>query len=88
MGPSLGEARAVKGSSPDHNGQGLAVDVHGAPSRRPAQDDYFDFPRGDMFENQGKLNPADEYGLMGSTINEVALSYGFPVEFFLDVLTR
>lgn len=52
------------------------------------QDEYFDLPSSDMFHKERKLNPADEFGLMDTTINEAVLDYGFPLEFFLDVVTR
>lgn len=52
------------------------------------QGGYFDVPHGDMLFEEGKMDTEDKDGLMDTTINEAAVLYGFPVEFFLDVITR
>lgn len=41
-----------------------------------------------MLFADGKMNLDDQDGLMDTTIADAAMLYGFPLEFFHDVLTR
>lgn len=59
-----------------------------SPRNASSQDDYFDVPFGAMlFEGKDK-NKEFEGSLMDTTISAAVVEYNFPVEFFLDMLSR
>lgn len=53
-----------------------------------SQADYYDVPHGEMLFAGKDEDKEDTGSLMDTTVNNAVLEYGFPVEFFLDMLSR